>query len=354
MPHLFRIMLALACLGLAVAAPQLAKAKVEAKSEAAPPSAEEQARMLQMQRIQDSLHPQTGDVRLPDGDAVLHLGSDYYFLPADEARKVLVDAWRNHPDSSIGVLGLVFPKGKTFMDDSWAAVISFEKTGYVSDEDAKTADYAELMTQMQTGEEERNAERTSQGYPAQHLVGWAQTPVYDPVNHSVVWARNIHFSDQQENVLNYDVRLLGRRGVLSLNMLTVMAKLDETKAAAAKFARSVEYDRGERYADFQPGDAKAEYGVAGLVAGGVGLVVAKKAGLLAGILLFGKKFIVLIIAFFGGIIAWLRRKFGGGGEEEAAYQPAYEQGYAADSDASAPADAEENEGGLSDPEPRPG
>ena len=347
MRHLGRIMLALACLGLAVAAPH----RSEAQGNAPTPSAEDQARARQMRQLLDSLHPQTGDVRLPDGNAILHLGTDYYFLPADEARKVLIDAWRNHPDTAIGVLGLVFPKGKTFMDDSWAAVISFDKSGYVSDEDAKTADYAELMTRMQSGEAERNAERTRQGYPAQHLVGWAQTPVYNPANHSVVWAQNIRFADQQENVLNYDVRLLGRRGVLSLNMLTVMAKLDETKVAAAKFARSVEYDRGERYADYQPGDAKAEYGVAGLVAGGVGLAVAKKAGLLAIILAFGKKFIVLIIAFFGGIFAWLRNRASRRNEESDSYQPAYEQGAP---EAAIPADGEENEGGLSDPEPRSG
>ncbi len=350
MRHLYRIMLALACLGLAIAAPH----RSEARDNAPPASAEDQARAQQMRRILDSLHPQTGDIRLPNGNAILHLGSDYYFLPANEARTVLVDAWRNPPRVAVGVLGLVFPKGTTFMDDSWAAVITFDPSGYVSDEDAKTADYAELMTRMQSGEDEINAQRTREGYPAQHLVGWAQTPVYDPANHSVVWAQNIHFDNAPENVLNYDVRLLGRRGVLSLNMLTVMAKLDETRVAAAKFARSVEYDRGERYADFQPGDAKAEYGVAGLVAGGVGLAVAQKAGLLGAILLFAKKFFVLILAFFGGIGAWFRKKFGKGGEEEAPYQPAYEQGYAADSEASVPADGEENDGGLSDPEPRPG
>jgi len=343
-------MLALACLGLAIAAPH----RSQAQGNPPPPSAADQARAQQMRQLLDSLHPQTGDVRLPEGNAILHLGSEYYFLPADEARKVLIDAWRNHPDTANGVLGLVFPKGKTFMDDSWAAVISFDKSGYVSDEDAKTADYAELMTQMQSGEAERNAERTRQGYPAQHLVGWAQTPVYDAANHSVVWAQNIRFSDQQENVLNYDVRLLGRRGVLSLNMLTVMDKLADTRVAAAKFARSVEYDRGERYADFQPGDSKAEYGVAGLVAGGVGLAVAKKAGLLAVILAFGKKFIILIIAFFGGIVAWLRSRSGKGNAEEESYQPAYEQYEAAGGDPAAPANEEENEGGLSDPEPRPG
>jgi uncharacterized membrane-anchored protein len=350
MPHLFRIMLALACLGLAVAAPQ----RSEAKDNAPPPSAEQQARARQMRQIQDSLHPQTGDIRLPEGNAVLHLGTDYYFLPADEARKVIVDGWGNPSDAATGVLGLVFAKGKTFMDDTWGAVITFQDSGYVADDDAQSTDYNALLSQLQAGEAENNAQRVREGFPAMHLVGWAEAPAYNPANHSVVWARNLHVDGSPENTLNYDVRLLGRRGVLSVNMITGMSQLPETRAAAAKFAHAVEFGSGERYADFQPGDAKAEYGVAGLVAGGVGLVVAKKAGLLAGILLFGKKFIILIIAFFGGIAAWFRKLFGKGGNEAEPYQPAYEQGIATDAETAAGPESDDVPADLSDPEPRPG
>jgi uncharacterized membrane-anchored protein len=348
MRHLFKLMPALACLFLAMSAPQ----RAEAKDNAPPPAAQDLARAQEIKAIQDSLHPQTGDIRLPDTNAVLHLGTDYYFLPAEEAKRVLIDAWKNHPDSGIGVLGLVFPKGKTFLDDTWAAVVTFEATGYVGDEDAQSTDYGALMTQMQSGEAEVNARRTQQGFPAQHLVGWAQPPVYDPRSHSVVWARNIDFSDLQENVLNYDVRLLGRSGVLSLNMLTSMSKLAETRVAAARFAKAAEYDSGSRYADFTQGDPKAEYGVAGLVAAGVGVAVAKKIGLIGVILAFGKKFIILIIAAFGALAGGFRKLFGGrSGKEADDYQPAYDEAPAAEAEAAPAMSNEEMLGGLSNPEP---
>jgi uncharacterized membrane-anchored protein len=298
------------------------------------PTPEQQAAMKKVEALMADLHPQDGDVAIAEADAVLKLGKDYYFLPAAEAKRVLVDAWGNPPEVANDVLGIVFPAGKTFIDDTWGAVITWEPVGYVSDEDAKTTDYSEIIAQLQEGEEDMNKERTEQGYPAQHLVGWAQQPVYDGRSHSVVWAQNIQFQGQAENSLNYDVRLLGRRGVLSLNMITTMSKLTETRAAAEKFARSAAFNPGARYADYQPGtDAKADFGVAGLVAAGVGATVAKKLGLLGIILAFGKKFIILIFAFFGGIGAWVKRKFFGTGAEEA---PPYQEAQAWEQETAAP------------------
>jgi uncharacterized membrane-anchored protein len=288
-------------------------------AQAQPPTEEQQAQIRQAQALLAELHPTTGDVAIPTSDAMLHLGDDYYFVAAEEAKKILVEGWGNHPDSTVGVLGMVFPAGKTFLDDSWGAVVTWEPTGYVSDDDAKSAEYDEMIKELQAGEEDLNRERTAQGYPAQHLVGWAQAPSYDSSKHAVVWAQNIQFAGQQQNTLNYDVRLLGLKGVLSLNMVTVMSKLPETRDAAAKFAAAASFNPGARYADYKPGvDTKAEFGVAGLVAAGVGVAAAKKLGLLAIILAFGKKFFLLVLLAFAGAGTWIKRRFLGG--EDAEYQ----------------------------------
>jgi len=284
----------------------------------------------QVRAISQRLHPVHGDVAIPGANAVLHLGQDYYYLSADEARIVLVEAWGNPPESARNVLGMVFPTGRTFADDTWGAVISYDSTGYVNDSDAATTNYDELMVTLRGDEAAINAERQRRGFPATHLVGWAQQPVYDAAAHSVVWAQNIQFAGQAENSLNYDVRLLGRSGVLSLNMVTTMAKLAETREAARRFASSAQFDAGQRYADYRDGDRVAEYGVAGLIAAGVGAAVVKKAGLLAIILAFGKKAIVLIIAGFALVWGAIRRMFGGrGAEEEAAAYEAPPTDYAA-------------------------
>jgi uncharacterized membrane-anchored protein len=334
---ILKLMLALAGLGLA------------ASAMAQPPTAEQKAREQQLTAILKSLHPVSGDVAIPQASAILHLGKDYYYLPPDEARRILVDGWGNPPSTAEGVLGIVFPAGKTFLDDVWGAVVTYEPTGYVSDEDAAKEDYDTLLAEMKEGVEAVNEERTRQGYPAQHLVGWAQPPSYDAGSHSLVWARNVRFDGQSDNTLSYDVRLLGRNGVLSLNMITAMSKLDETRAAAAKFARSAEFQAGSRYADFRPGDKKAEYGLAGLVAAGAGVAVAKKLGFLGLVLAFGKKFIVIIIALLAGLGAMFRKWFGRR-EAEEEYQPvAYEAHDEGPAQPDATAAAEDI-----DPQSRPG
>jgi uncharacterized membrane-anchored protein len=327
--------LALAALGLLMAAPAAAQQDPA-------PSPKQQAQAQKMKAILDSLHPVSGDVALPGANATLHLGRDFYYLPPDEARKVLVDGWGNPPRVADDVLGIVFPTGKTFLDDTWGAAITYEGSGYVTDKDAQTADYDALLKQLQSGEEEINAKRRQDGYPAQHLVGWAQPPSYDPASHSVVWAQNIAFDDQSDNSLNYDVRMLGRKGVLSLNMITAMSKLDEIRADAAKLARSADFAPGARYADFKAGDDTAGYGIAGLVAAGLGVVAVKKLGLLAILLVFLKKGLVLIVAAFAALGTKFRKLFGLGrkGEPEDAMleanPPAQEIGPAATGPAGEP------------------
>lgn len=301
----------LAALALLCAAPIMPVA-TPAFAETQQLTAEQQAFITKVKAIQAGLHPRTGDVPIVEAKATLHLGDSYYFLGPDDARKILVDAWHNPPSAAEGVLGLVFEKGKDFMDpDAWSAVVTYEADGYVSDEDARTADYAALLTQLKDAQEQANTARKEQGYAALHLVGWAQQPTYDATSHSVVWAKTLHADDESGNGLNYDVRLLGRFGVLSLNMLSDMNHLDSVRAAAAGLSQAVTFDSGARYADFVPDvDKKAGYGIAGLVAAGVGVAAAKKLGFLALALGFGKKFIALILVAFAAVGRFVMGLFG--------------------------------------------
>ncbi|MBY8825799.1 DUF2167 domain-containing protein [Sphingomonas colocasiae] len=293
--------------GLVAAAPALF---------AAPPAPTEGAAAnaagARFKALLESLHPVDGQIRIPQAQAALALGKDYYFLPADEAKRVLTEGWGNPPSSVTDVLGMVFPAGKTFVDAPWGAVVTFEKTGYVSDSDAQTADYDAVLTQSRENEEALNEERRKAGFGGQHLVGWAQPPSYDGAQHALIWAREIKFDGETDNMLNYDVRLLGRRGVLSLNMVAGMLQLAQVRTAAASFGKAATFESGARYADFDESvDEKAEYGLAGLVAAGVGVAAAKKLGLLGLLLAFGKKFIVLIVAAIGGLVSWFRRRRNG-------------------------------------------
>jgi uncharacterized membrane-anchored protein len=270
---------------------------------------EQRAQILKLKAIVESEHPRHGDIAIPGADVVLHLGQNYYFLDAADAKRAIVEGWGNPPDAANGVLGLIIPTGKVFAD-SWGAVVTWNPSGWVSDKDAASANYGELLSQMQKGEEEENKQRQSAHFSPIHLVGWAQEPTYDAATHSAIWARDIQFGGQGDDTLNYDVRLLGRKGVLSLNMVASMPELAQIRVAAKDLAQTAAYNPGARYADYKPGvDKSAGYGIAGLVAAGVGLAIAKKLGFLGVILLFGKKFLVVILAAMAGAGAWFRRQW---------------------------------------------
>ncbi len=285
-----------------LAAPSGAADKADGKGGAAE-SAKPAKLSPKAEQFLASLHPQNGDVKVPAAKAVLHLGERYYFLPAEDAKRVLTDVWRNPPDSVSNVLGMVMEKNANAFDNLWGAVITYQDSGHVSDKDADTQDYDKVLADMKAGDAADNEQRKAQGFPAITLVGWAQPPSYDKASHSLIWARELAEEGNADHGLNYDVRLLGRTGVLSLNMVSAMSALPDVRAAAADFGKAASFEPGAGYTDFNSStDKAAEYGLAGLVAGGVGLAVVKKVGLLAIILKFGKVILLGIAA--GGAAVW--------------------------------------------------
>jgi uncharacterized membrane-anchored protein len=260
----------------------------------------------------DKLPRQTGAVALATAQARLNLGDDYYFLGPAEAKRVLTELWGNPPEATDGVLGMIFPKKYGPGDDgAWGGVITYEDVGYVSDADAAKIDAPKLLDQLREGESEGNEARKKAGYDQLHLVGWAEPPSYDPATHSAVWARELERIGKPDHTLNYGIRILGRKGVLSLNIVAPMTSLAEVRGVSTQVRSLAAYDPGSRYADVdQKNDKMAAYGVAGLIAAGVGVAAVKKVGLLGLLLVFGKKAFLLIAAAAAGIGARFRSFFG--------------------------------------------
>jgi uncharacterized membrane-anchored protein len=258
----------------------------------------------------DQLPRQSGVVPLPSANVQLDLGGKYDFIGPDGAKRIVTELWGNPPDNANGVLGMILPHGGDPRDvDTWGAIVTYLDIGYVPDKDAATADYDKVLNDMRQGEEADNKEREAQHLDTIHLVGWAQPPSYDAQRHVLIWARDLA-SSKGQHTLNYDIRLLGRRGVLSLNVLAPLSGLPQVQAAATSIGATAQFQPGDRYADHGGGDKTAGYGVAGLVAASAGAVAAQKLGLLGILIAFGKKAFILIAAGFAAAAAWFRRTFG--------------------------------------------
>lgn len=252
-------------------------------------------------KILDGLDIKTGAIELEDG-VKLALPKDFYFLDKGDAKEILVDAWGNPPENMEGALGMIFPAKYTPISDaSWGIKLSFDKIGYVKDEDAASTNYDELLSGMKSDVLEGNAERSQAGYDPITLIGWASPPVYDQANKRLHWAKELQFGDEAAHTLNYDVRFFGREGVFIMSYIAGMSQLPEIKANLDPVLSLVSFKEGKKYSDFTPGmDTVAAVGIGGLIAG----KIAAKVGLLALGLVFIKKFFVLILV----PLLWLGRR----------------------------------------------
>lgn len=258
------------------------------------------------QEFLESLQYRDGLITLPDAQASLTLNDRFRFLGHEDARAVLEDYWGNPEDTS--VLGLLVPKAEPLgSEHSWVVVLTYSDEGYVSDEDAAEIDYDELLADMQEETLAQNDQLAEMGYPTSELIGWAKPPHYDSVNKRLHWAQHIQFEGNDTGTLNYDIRVLGRKGYLSMLAVSEIGDLPRVDAAMGDVLQMAKFDPGLAYADFnEDTDRTAAYGLAALVGGGL----AAKTGLLAkvGILLAKGWKILLILG--AGLVVGARKLFG--------------------------------------------
>ncbi|OLQ74066.1 hypothetical protein BIT28_19470 [Photobacterium proteolyticum] len=253
-------------------------------------------------KVWDSLDRQKGKIELPSAIATLNIPEDFYYLSSSDSETVLVDVWGNPPGQN--TLGMIFPAGSTpFDNDSWAVTIRYEEDGYVSDSDANDIDYTELLDKMKADVVAESQVRVDQGYEPIELIGWAAPPHYDSQTHKLYWAKEIKFGEDYINTLNYNIRVLGRKGVLVLNFIAAMDQKELIESKLDSVLAMAEFDQGSRYIDFDSStDQMAAYGLGALVAG----KVATKTGLLAAAMVFLKKFGLVIVV---GIGAFFKKLF---------------------------------------------
>lgn len=181
--------------------------------------------------INSTLNYEYGKVILKGGVATVNIPEGYKYLNGKDSDFILTDIWGN-PPSNINdrSLGMLFTEnGSPFEDSTYAINITYTEEGFIDDKDAKNIDFDELLLSMQEDCEAANSYRIEQGYEAIHLLQWASTPFYDAENKKLHWAKELQFETINENTLNYNIRILGRKGYLQLNAIGGMDVLEDVK-----------------------------------------------------------------------------------------------------------------------------
>lgn len=270
--------------------------------------------------VNKALNYQTGEIKLDGGKVSLKIPAGFKYLNKEQSKYILTELWGNPPQTSEDCLGMIFPeKSGPFADSNYVFTVSYSDIGFVKDEDAKDINYDELLKSMQEEEKEENAERTKAGYSTVHLVKWAQKPFYDDKRKILHWAKELRFADSEgANTLNYEIRILGRKGVLSLNAISTVNELGLVNNDISKVLNIASFTEGNSYFDFDPKvDQVAAWTIGGLVAG----KLLAKVGFLAVILKFLAPLWKFIALAFVGLGAWFKRRLGRKKEqqEEASY-----------------------------------
>ena len=170
-------------------------------------------------------------------------------------------------------------------------------------DDWKNLNPDELLNVVKENTAAGNEVRRSKGVPTLEVTAWIQKPTLDQANKAVTWAFKVKQSDGVE-VMNAVAVKLGRFGferIMWVGDPTLYLSSSNDLALAMK---DFDFDQGARYGDYEVGkDRLAAYGVAGLVAG----IIAGKAanvGMLAALVVAGKKFAIIIGV---GVVALLSR-----------------------------------------------
>jgi uncharacterized membrane-anchored protein len=252
----------------------------------------EQLRMLDS--VESKLHYKTGTITLENGLATINIKPGFKFLDAKDTRYVLEDLWGNLKGQT--AMGMILPADAQASIADYAFIVEYSAMGYVKDSDADDINYDDLLKQLKEDGQKDNEERRKAGLSTMELVGWATKPSYDKQRKILYWAKEFKVQDSEENTLNYDIRILGRKGVLVLQAVSGISQLDSVKMNSDNILSMVSFNQGNRYQDFDSKvDDVAAWTIGGLVAG----KVLAKAGILA-LLLKNIKLVILAIAGLGG------------------------------------------------------
>jgi len=228
--------------------------------------------------------------------AQIALPAGYMFLDGKTTRAMMKEAGEPSSGNEVGFLRPT--------NGGWAVYFEYDDVGYVKDDDKDKLDAAKLLKAIKAGNDAANKERERNGNAPLIITGWEQEPKYDEKTHNLTWA--IRATSEGQAVLNYNTRLLGRKGVMEVVLVCDPADLQTILPTFNGLLGDYKFNSGQSYAEFKPGDKMAKYGLGALVLGGAA-VGAAKLGLLGPIILFFKKAWKLVIVALVAVGAFIKK-----------------------------------------------
>jgi uncharacterized membrane-anchored protein len=252
--------------------------------------------------------PKKSKLNLIKGPATAHLSNvanidlpaGYFFVDGKDYRAMLKSEGEPVNGRELGLLSST--------NRDFSVIFEFDDIGYVKDDDKDSLNADKLLESIKRGTADANKQRAEAGRPAIEVIGWEIPPKYDPTTHNLEWA--IRGAIEGRQILNYNTRLLGRKGVMEVVLVVQPEQLSDTLPAFRKLLTGYTFQTGGSYAEYRPGDKIAKYGLGALVLGGAA-VGAAKLGLLTWLLVFLKKGWKLVVVCLAAIASFFKKLFTG-------------------------------------------
>lgn len=240
------------------------------------------------------------NIEIQNGMTSINLDKDMYFLNRSDTISYQKSVIGN--DESGKEIGSIYPVSE---DESWFVVMEYNESGYVKDNEKINA--KDLLKSYKEGQKEYNKEHAAKDRA--DVVGWEKEPYYDSKTNYLSWSIMYMNQISKETYANHNVKVLTRKGYISFILVANNSELAVARETLDnKIIPKFIIENGNRYSDFNAAtDKVAEYGIAGLVLGGVAL---GKGGWVA-ILLGMKKLLIVIGAGLAGAAGWIGKKIFG-------------------------------------------
>lgn len=242
-----------------------------------------------MVRLGNQIRWQQGPCTVDVGNvAEFTVPSGFQFTDAEGAR-IFAQVTQNQPDDQC--LGVLVPSG-----GEWFVAFEFSDIGHVKDDEKNSLDASAILAGIKSATARANDYRRLQGWSELHVIGWEQSPAYAADTNQLIWAIRGRSSDGE--VINYNTRMLGRGGVMSVNLVDSPESFSGVVPVLKGILTGFHFKAGHRYGEWRAGDKVAAIGLSGVIVGG-GTAIAAKTGLLA-------KLWKPIVAAVAALIAWLK------------------------------------------------
>ncbi|MDR0672614.1 MAG: DUF2167 domain-containing protein [Zoogloeaceae bacterium] len=208
--------------------------------------------------ILNSLNWVRGPQRVNVGPvATFDVPKGFLFLDAKDTRVLLEKVLQSPPGKQKYFFG---PENQ-----GWWATFEYSESGHVKDDEKIDADA--LIETLRKNLDESNKERARKGWPELLNLGWKQPPFYDPKTRRLEWALSFVNSSDRQEVVNYEIRLLGRAGDTSANLVVLPERLPKALPEFKRVVGGYKFVPDQQYDAFREGDKVAEYSLATLIAG---------------------------------------------------------------------------------------